>query len=61
MKPSPVLMAFCLSLSTGLCLAGDRSPRQVLQDSTPFLETYWESYDSWPYDYSSCYTQTPNE
>ncbi len=36
-----------------------RRPRELLQSTVPFVETYWESYDSWPYNYSSCYTQTP--
>ena len=35
-----------------------RDSRRVLQSDSPFLEAYWESWTSWPYDYDSCYTQT---
>ena len=36
-----------------------RNSRELLQASLPFLETYWESYLSWPFDYDSCGTGVP--
>ncbi len=54
-----------LALSAAAVTAGDakeekRDSRKVLQADSPFLEAYWESWTSWPYDYTSCFTQTEN-
>ncbi len=52
-----------LAIATAVTNAEDvmkRDSRKVLQVDSPFLEAYWESWTSWPYDYTSCYTQTEN-
>ena len=41
--------------------AANRKPRELLKASMPFVETYWESDDSWPYDYYNCMYQDPNK
>ncbi len=48
---------FCLLLLTAWCQFGSaRNSREILkQFDGPFLETYWESYMSYPYTIETCY------
>jgi hypothetical protein len=49
-----LLLAFLPVLAFGL------TPRERFENlkkkDTPFLETYWESYTSFPYNYNTCYS-----